>query len=105
MKEDEEVCGNCIFLKGTFCKYFGEYREPQQEHKEHDCFEPHEVGDNCYNIISEGKMAQNKVEYTIQFFDYAYYPDLEKKLNELGKEGWEYIEKLDKHHYLFKRNN
>lgn len=50
-------------------------------------------------------MVQNKVEYTIQFFDYTYFPDFEKKLNELGKEGWEYIEKLDKHHYLFKRNN
>lgn len=40
MKDKEKICGNCLFLKGTFCKWFGEYREPQQKHKEHDCFEP-----------------------------------------------------------------
>lgn len=42
MTQKEETCENCIFLKGTFCKYFGEYREPYYEPKEYDCFEPHE---------------------------------------------------------------
>lgn len=43
MIQEEKTCGDCIFLKGTFCKYFGEYREAYYEPKEHNCFEPHMI--------------------------------------------------------------